>query len=94
LRLSLTEALPSAGITLGFNGTAGLSPRPTRPGLSLASYRLIPTAITAGASCVAPGLLCLHAIPITPAGSRELVRSLLSIVSGLPCVRVRNARFR
>ena len=64
---------------------------PRRPGLSLASCRLIPTAITAGASRVASGLLCLHPIAITPAGSAELVRSSLSTVSGLPCVTVRSA---
>src|SRR6266700_7526470 len=45
---------------------------PIRPGLSLASCQLIPTAITAGASRVASGLLCLHAIAITPAGPMEL----------------------
>ena len=47
--------------------------------------------ITAGASRVASGLLCLHAIAITPAGPMELVRSSLSIVSGLPCETVRSA---
>jgi hypothetical protein len=52
---------------------------------------LIPTAITAGASRVASGLLCVHAIAITPAGWMELVRSFLSIPSGLPCVKVRSA---
>jgi len=52
---------------------------------------LIPTAITAGASRVASGLLCLHAVAITPAGPTELLRSSLSIVSGLPCVTVRSA---
>ena len=59
--------------------------------VALASCRLIPTAITAGASRVASGLLCLHAIAITPAGPTELVRSSISIVSGLPCVTVRSA---
>jgi hypothetical protein len=62
-----------------------------RPGLALASCRLIRTAITAGASRVASGLLCVHAIAITPAGSMELVRSSLSIDCGLPCVTVRSA---
>jgi hypothetical protein len=57
---------------------------PTRPGLSFTSCRLIPTAITVWASRVASGLLCLHAVAITPAGPMELVRSYLSIVSGLP----------
>jgi hypothetical protein len=57
---------------------------PIRPGLSLASCQLISTAITAGASRVASGLLCVHAVAITPAGSMELVRSSVSIASGLP----------
>jgi hypothetical protein len=47
--------------------------------------------ITAGASRVASGLLCVHAIAITPAGSMELVRSSVSIASGLPRVTVRSA---
>src|SRR5262249_4792756 len=47
--------------------------------------------ITAGASRVASGLLCLHAIAITPTGPMELVRSSFSIVNGLPCVTVRSA---
>jgi hypothetical protein len=64
---------------------------PIRPGLSLASCQLISTAITAGASRVASGLLCVHAVAITPAGSMELVRSSVSIASGLPRVTVRSA---
>jgi hypothetical protein len=36
---------------------------------------LIPFAITAGASRVASGLLCLHAVAITPAGLMEPIRS-------------------
>jgi hypothetical protein len=47
--------------------------------------------ITAGVSRVASGLLCVHAIAITPTGPMELVRSSLSIVSGLPCEKVRSA---
>ena len=47
--------------------------------------------ITAGASRVASGLLCVHAIAITPAGPMELVRSSISTISGLPCVTVRSA---
>src|SRR5262244_1301495 len=47
--------------------------------------------ITAGASRVASGLLCLHAIALIPAGPMELVRSSISIVSGLPCEKVRSA---
>jgi hypothetical protein len=38
---------------------------------------LIPTAITAGASRVASGPLCLHAVATTPAGPMEPIRSLL-----------------
>jgi hypothetical protein len=52
---------------------------------------LIDTAITAGASRVASGLLCVHAIAITPAGPMELVRSSVSIDCGLPCVKARSA---
>ncbi len=40
--------------------------------------------ITAGASRVASGPLCVHAIAITPASSMELVRSSISIDCGLP----------
>ena len=47
--------------------------------------------ITAGASRVASGLLCVHAIAITPVGSVELVRSSISTVGGLPRVTVRSA---
>jgi hypothetical protein len=52
---------------------------------------LIPTAISAGASRVASGLLCVHAVAITPAGSMEPVRSSLSIVGGLPREKVGSA---
>jgi hypothetical protein len=48
--------------------------------------------ITAGASPVASGLLCVHAVAITQAGSMELVRSSVSIASGLPREKVRSAR--
>src|SRR5499427_10638994 len=46
---------------------------------------------TAGVSRFASGLLCLHAVAIIPAGPMKLVRSSVSIVSGLPCVTVRSA---
>src|ERR1019366_1714565 len=82
--------LPPAGVTR-LHRYYGPLRRPTRPGLSLASCQLIPTAITAGASRVASGLLCLHAIAITPAGSMEHARSCLSIDCGLPCETVRSA---
>ena len=68
-----------------------VSANPTGPGLSLASCRFIPTAITAGASRVASGLLRVHAVANIPAGSMELVRSSVSIASGLPPVIVRSA---
>ena len=82
--------LPSTGVTRLPRYYEPLR-HPTRPGPSLTSYRLIPTAITAGASRVASGLLCLHAIAITPAGPMELVRSSFSTISGLPCVTARSA---
>ena len=50
-----------------------------------------PAAITAGASRVASGLLYVHAVAITPAGSMEHVRSSLSIVGGLPRGKVGSA---
>ena len=84
------RCLPSTGVTRLHRYCEPLR-HPTRPGPSLTSYRLIPTAITAGVSRVASGLLCLHAIAITPAGPMELVRSFVSIVSGLPCEKVRSA---
>src|SRR6266542_1895310 len=82
--------LPFAGITR-LPRYYGPFRHPIRPGLSLASCQLILTAITAGASRVASGLLCVHAVAITPAGLMELVRSSFSIDSGLPCVTVRSA---
>src|SRR5580700_5108306 len=45
----------------------------------------------AGASRVASGLLCVHAVAISPAGSMELVRSSVSIANGLPHEIVRSA---
>src|ERR1700747_3523577 len=82
--------LPSTGITRLHRSYEPLR-HPIRPGRSLASCQLIDTTITAGASRVASGLLCVHAIAITPAGSMELVRSSLSIASGLPRETVRSA---
>src|SRR5450631_2899652 len=57
---------------------------PIRPGLSLARCQLIGTMITAGASRVASGLLCVHAIAITPASSMELVRSSSPSTAAVP----------
>src|SRR5207344_113120 len=89
VRLEL-RPLPSAGVTR-LPRSYGPLRHPRRPDLSLASCQLIPTAITVGASRVASGLLCVHAIALTPAGSMELVRSSISIASGLPRVTVRSA---
>jgi hypothetical protein len=83
--------LPRKWIYRGSRVTTDLSATPHGPGRSLASCQLISTAITAGASRVASGLLCLHAVAITPAGSMKLVRSSVSIDSGLPCDKARSA---
>ena len=77
LRLSLTEA-PSLRRSYPASSVVRTSPPPIRPGLALASCPLIPTAITAGASRVAPSPLCLHAVATTPAGPIGPIRSLLS----------------
>ena len=69
--------LPSTGITR-LRQYCGPLRHPIRPGLALASCQLIPTAITAGASRVAPDPLCRHAVATTPAGPMEPIRSLLS----------------
>ena len=61
LRPSLTEA-PSLRRSYPASSVVRTSPPPIRPGLALASCPLIPTAITAGASRVAPDPLCLHAV--------------------------------
>ena len=90
MRSSLTKALSSTGITRLHRSYEPLR-HPIRPGLSLASCQLIDTTITVGASRVASGLLCVHAVAITPAGPMELVRSSVPLVSGLPCVTVRSA---
>src|SRR6266571_163090 len=89
VRLQL-RPLPSTG-TIRLQRYCEPFRHPIRPGLSLTSCQLILTAITAGASRVASGLLCLHAVAITPAGSMKLVRSSVSIASGLPSVTVRSA---
>jgi hypothetical protein len=75
--------LPSAGITQ-LHRSYGPFRHPTRPGLTLASCQLIASATTAGASRVASGPLCLHAVANTPAGLVELVRSYCPINFGLP----------
>jgi hypothetical protein len=64
--------LPSPGVTRLLRYYE--PPRdPKRPGLSLVRFRLIPTAITAGASRVAPGPRCIHAIANTLAELMRLI---------------------
>jgi hypothetical protein len=75
--------LPSPGITRLLQYCGPLR-HPKRPGLALTSCRLIPTAITAGASRVASGPLCLHAVANTPAGSMGTVRSSSPSTSAFP----------
>jgi hypothetical protein len=89
LRPSLTEA-PSLHRRYPASSVLRTSP-PPHTARSLASCQLILIRITAGASRVASGLLCVHAIAITPAGPMKLVRSSLFIDCGLPCVTVRSA---
>src|SRR5437867_360471 len=89
VRLQL-RPLPSTG-TIRLQRYCEPFRHPTRPGLSLTSCQLILTATAAGASRVASGLLGVHAIAITPAGSMKLVRSSVSIDCGLPCEKVRSA---
>src|SRR5712664_2332602 len=62
--------LPSTGVTRLRRYYEPLR-HPKRPGLSLASCPLIPTATTAGASRVATDPLCLHAVATTPAGPMD-----------------------
>jgi hypothetical protein len=90
LRPSLTE-VPSLRRRYPASSVLRASPPPHGPGLSLASCQLIRLRSPFGVSRVASGLLCLHAIAITPAGSVELVRSFFSTVGGLPCVTIRSA---
>jgi hypothetical protein len=59
---------------------------PTRPGLSLTSCQLIPTAITGGVSRVASGPCFWHAIATTPAGPMGLFARPLPLISAFPVV--------
>ena len=83
MRQSLTEA-PSLRRNYPAPRYCGPLRHPIRPGLSLTRCRLIASAITAGASRVATGQLCLLAVAITPAGLMELVRSYCPINGGPP----------
>src|SRR5580692_4202823 len=69
VRLQL-RLLPSTRVTR-LHQYYELLRHPSRPGLSLASCQLIPTAISAGTSRVAPDPLCLPAVAHTPAGPME-----------------------
>jgi hypothetical protein len=75
--------LPSTGVARPRQYCEPLR-HPLRPSLTLASCRLILTAITAGASRVATGQLCTLAVAITPAGLMELVRSYCPVSGGHP----------
>src|SRR5947209_243158 len=92
-RLNSSHANISYAVFCLYSLLGSLHSFPTRRSSDLVSRELSvdPTAITAGASRVASGLLCVHAIAITPAGSMELVRSSVSIDCGLPCVKARSA---
>ncbi len=83
LRSFQLRSLSSAGITR-LHRSYGPLRHPIRPGLALASCQLILTAITAGASRVASGPSCLHAVASTPAGLMELVRSYVPSTSAFP----------
>jgi hypothetical protein len=76
LHPSLTEA-PSLHRSYPASSVVRTSPPPhtARPGSR--ELPVDPLTITAGASRVAPDPLCLHAVATTPAGSMELIRSLL-----------------
>jgi hypothetical protein len=90
LRPSLTEA-PSLHRHYSASSVLRTSPPPQTARPISRELPVDPFMITAGASRVASGLLCVRAIAITPAGPTELVRSSVSIVGGLPCVTVRSA---
>src|SRR5947207_5409278 len=90
LRSSLTEA-PFLRRSYPVSSVLRTSPpphtaRPVSRELPVDPYR-----DPAGASRVASGLLCLHAVALTPAGSMKLVRSPVSIDCGLPCDKARSA---
>ena len=90
LRPSLTGA-PSLCQHYPASSVLRTSPPPhtARPGSR--EVPVDPTAITAGASRVAPDPLCLHAVATTPAGSTEPIRSYRSIDVGLPQITVGSA---
>ena len=77
--------LPFPGITR-LQQYYGPLRHPRRPGLALTSCRLIPPAISAGASRVASGPLRLHAVANPPAGPMGIVRSYSPIDFGLPSI--------
>jgi len=68
----------------GYIGTTGPHRHPRRPGLALASCRLISAAIPAAASRVPCAFLCMHVVTNTPVDPMEAVRSYSSISDGLP----------
>jgi hypothetical protein len=75
--------LPSPGITR-LPRYCGPLRHPRRPGLALTSCQLVAVATTAGASRVASGPLCLHAVANTPAGPMGPFARLLPSTSAFP----------
>jgi AraC-like DNA-binding protein len=90
LRWSLTE-VPSLYRSYPASSVIRTSPPPHTDRPVSHELSVDRTAITAGASRVAAGLLCLHAVAITPAGPMKFVRSSTSIVGGLPRDKVGSA---
>jgi hypothetical protein len=76
LRPSLTEA-PSLRRSYSASSVLRTSPPPHTAWPSSRELPVDLLTITAGASRVTPDPLCLHAVATTPAGSMELIRSLL-----------------
>ena len=74
LRWSLTEA-PSLHRSYPASSVLRAPPPPHTAWPVSHEVPVDPTAITAGVSRVASGLLCLHAVAITPAGLMESIRS-------------------
>jgi hypothetical protein len=75
--------LPSTGVTR-FPRYLRASPPPQAAQSDSHESPVDPSAITAGASRVASGPRCLHAVATTPAGPIKPVRSYCSIGIGLP----------
>src|ERR1700731_2060878 len=51
----------------------------------------LPLTSRVGTSRAVSGLLCVHAVAVTPAGSMKIARSSIFIDCGLPCDKARSA---